>query len=204
MRQRLTGLVITALLLCSGTAHAIPMLDQSNTVSAGDIFSLVSGSTTVSYQQGITAGLSGQLTQIDFFAGTETAAGNSALVTINLGAPLQTDTPDFSSMFAASGPGWNSVDLTAASIFLTAGDVFTLGIEGIGGGIPTLQGSVNAAYDGGEMFADVGSQIFALGPYIDLTFQTYVDPTAVPEPGILVLMAIGIAAIGLSRKRRAA
>ena len=109
-------------LLAVGSASATPILDQQNTVMSSQ---LNGGSVAYAWQQGITAGLTGQLTTIEVFAfGT---AGTTQLF-VNLGAPWQSDVNDWSTV-ALINPGWNSFDLTTANIFLHAGDQFVLGFH---------------------------------------------------------------------------
>src|ERR1041384_1516477 len=105
-------------LIAVTSCWAIPVFDQQQ---PNDTFSFLAAPTD--WQQGITAGISGQLTGIDLYWIT----GGPVTFGINLGAPWQTDTD---SAVISSPPfspsGWNHYDLTSAGIYLVAGQQFTV------------------------------------------------------------------------------
>jgi hypothetical protein len=89
-----------------------------------------------------------------------------------------------------SGPGgglslYDPLDPTANGVFsraLTAGEVYTVKLEN------------NANVGGGNGFSLEGS--------MDGLFEWHIDGAPLPEPGSLTLLGIGLAALGLARRRK--
>src|ERR1019366_5326521 len=101
------------------------ILDQQNTAINS---TLNGGSSAYEFEQGITAGITGQLTQFDIFVSMNSGAGDpaSTQLFVNLGAPWQADVNAWS-IITTLNEGWNSFDLTSANIFVAAGDQFVIG-----------------------------------------------------------------------------
>ncbi len=178
----LTVACLGVLLSLSTPLAAAPVLDQAYDVIGGVHFN--GGTSGYQWQQGVTAGLSGLLTSVELnfvFTG-------STRVFINVGAPWQTDSDDFSSAVSVS-PGWQSIDVSSAGIHLAAGDVFSIGVEGFGNnGIPSFTGyQGDGTYPGGALFYN--GQGYTNGATdSDMNFRTYVDTAVVPLPATAYLL----------------
>jgi hypothetical protein len=118
-------LLALSVALYAGLSHASIILDQHNDTVLDS--SINGGSSAYAWQQGVTAGVTGQLAGFEIFV--REAPGETRL-SVNLGAPWQSDASDWESLVPLV-MGWNSFDLTSASIFLTAGDQFALGVNGL-------------------------------------------------------------------------
>lgn len=169
-------------------ASAAPILDQQN---IGVSSTINGGSTAYAWQQGVTAGITGQLTRIDLFVELLVDAGATAAteVSVNLGAPWQPDASDWSTVSVLVA-GWNSFDLTSAAIHVTAGTQFAIGVHGQSAQNfnPGIAISYGSQYAGGALFLNGASDVAAN----DMNFRTYVDA---PEPASVVLSALGLVGV---------
>jgi hypothetical protein len=151
-----------------------PLLDQEN----ADVFSslLNGGSADYEWQQGVTAGVTGQLTRIALFVDYSDSAGEPAAtqVSVTLGAPWQSGVPAWRTT-TVLGVGWTTFNLTGAKIFVVTGDEFTIGIHGQSAHNfnPGFGFSYGDQYQAGELFMN-GSTVGSEGN--DLLFRTYVKP----------------------------
>src|SRR4051794_39160372 len=66
--------------------------------------------------------------------------------------------------------------------------------------------AVTPGYGGGDLFVRSSGGLFGLtsGAPTDTGFRTFVDPLAVPEPTSLALLATGLVALGIIRRRKRA
>jgi len=209
------------LALSSVAAHAVPLLDQ-----AWDVIDVTSVSAvgTVGpnvYQQGVTAGLTGKLSAVDLYVNSVFPSYPYFIDTfslfVNLGAPFQTDAADYRANVTVTTAGWHTFDLSAANIFVNAGDQFAIGFGFLGLPIsidpgfdlvgPFIGTDFNGGYAGGALYA-LSPPIFPnmpprlFGPSdTDIYFRTYVEPTSVTEPGTIALLGLGLLGIGLIRRR---
>jgi hypothetical protein len=174
-------------LITAASSWAIPVVDQQQT-STSFVFN-----GQYIWQQGITAGISGQLTGIDLHF----VSSGVANFGINLGAPWQTDTDSAVISSLVNAAGWNYFDLTSSGIYLVAGQQFTIRFLGL---TTNFSGGFPNPYAGGALFTE-GQ------PFIndtDAAFRTYIETTVpVADAGSSwVLIAISILVIGVLRLGR--
>jgi len=222
-KTALSGYVAAGVLTLGmvANAHAVQMIDQAFISPANDVFELNSSAFT-HFQQGITAGMTGQLSRVDIFsagasgpgAGVGTPPDKEVVFTVSLGGFPWQDTSDFqtSLYFAANaGPETISIDLSGESLFVTTGQMFAIGLQTSGSNaiIPGFTGSRGSSpYDRGELWFDMPG-LSAPMPWpeaaTDLNFVTYVGLSMqVPEPSGLILLFAGLSGLlGFAAIRRA-
>ncbi|MFO0689506.1 MAG: PEP-CTERM sorting domain-containing protein [Myxococcota bacterium] len=211
---RLVPALAALLIAAPFTARAATVIDQQNLVGGAGI-----GPTrTQSYQQGLTAGGSGLLAQVDlnilYLACCAQPAGFGATNTFLLdvygtppwnGQPYNATTPLASIPVTVTQTGWLSIDVSSAGLVLSPGQQFALGLRsdvywdlGI-----DSSGPYNP-YGGGSLYGNGGliqGNNQGVGAW-DLVFKTYLS-TPVPEPGTALLVGLGLAALGATRRRDA-
>lgn len=188
-----------AILCCAALAPAATanILDQEHDVPFGSSSGVLGG---VSQMQGVTAGLTGQVSRIEFFSHANASYSGSVEVFISAGVAPQTAPWDYSVTIDAAtltGGGWWGVDVTAAGLSFTAGDQYTIGVAnttgsaffGLAGG-----GTIYSAYAGGSQWSiqpgfnsGLPYQPFADEGTIDLLFRTYITPA----PASLAVLTAG-------------
>lgn len=191
---------VAALTLASSTVAA-PVIDQANDVVGGVSFN--GGNTTLTWQQGVTAGLTGRLTAIAFNFSASDQLGAGTTVFVNLGSGWQSDANDFSLKVNSLTVGWNVFDVSAAGIMLTAGDEFMIGLTGMNADSfdPSFTGTTGDQYGDGTVYLN-GTDYGAAFGY-DINFRTYVDAGGqqLPEPTSVALAGLALLGAGVARRR---
>lgn len=227
------GIVAAAIAasLVGGAAHATAVVDQSYVLPTtaagygGNDFGYNSGNDSTFQQlQSVTAGMTGLLSSLDLelarVSGTGTigisiienfaidGAGHVSGTTTKVASFAETAAPDFN--------GYDlplvSIDISAANIFVTAGESFAIlaDVSGADAGLVSwidFGGGMSNGYAGGTSYASSnGGATYAFqGP--DAGFQTFVDadPSSdVPEPATWELTLAGFGLLGTALRQRRA
>jgi hypothetical protein len=192
--------------------EATPILDQS--FDAPSFLNYGFGG-DIGLAQTFTVGVTGVLTQVDVEIRRDAGIPDLLLdirPTIE-GVPVASDADALASFVIPSAgvptdAAFLSTDLSAAQIAVSLGDVLAIVLRAPGPGGPlnySWQGSISPPLygSGSGFFRGGGSPVWfpaSSGP-TDFSFQTFVEPAAVPEPSTLLLFLLGISAMGVVRKK---
>ena len=179
-------------------AQAVSVLDQQFTTGT-DQFRLEQGRI---WQQGVTAGKSGLLSEVEVFYDGNLVSGDGGFkLFLNLGSiggPLVFDTTVM--LTPMDVLGWINVDVTSANVnVVSKKSVFFIGLEGLdvtGSLNPFVRGDQGGGnYQGGSLFENGREE----GTW-DFNFRTYVGQ-AIPEPTTLLLLTLGLAVLRFALRR---
>ena len=211
-------------------ALATPILDQSVIYpSSGGISSYTIYETPTNeyvLAQTFTAGLTGRLTGVDL-ALTDKATQDLTVSILHTNAGLpDTSAPALATETLTPGDvdldpfSLESVDFTSTWVDLYAGNMYTIMLSSTTpfnaeydwtrGSFDTFTGnplSPQDPYAGGAGYYsnDGGSSWSALSGFSeDFSFQTYIDPTLVPEPSSIPIFATAFILLGWVRRRKKA
>lgn len=183
-RRPLALLVIAVIISANGFAQSVDskgrVLDQSNDEVLSSY--LNGGSQPYQWQQGVTAGINGQLVRLALFVGDMDTFGDAVTtqLSISLGAPWRSDDPVWGIRTTLHAGGWNTFDLTKAKIYVAAGDQYTIGIHGESATTfsPAFGFSSDNQYSGGDLFLNGTPSNSETAGFEgnDLLFRTYVNP----------------------------
>ena len=179
------GLSLAAAGVLATTAQA-QVLDQVQD-DIGSTFNVES----LNWQQEVTVGIAGMLTQVDIFVSTP----GSATIYVGEGAPWQEEPYGFVLDFATQETGWHSIDVSSAEMEFEIGDGMALGFQGTNGGL-WLGGGYEPPDGPYPGVLWVNGIVYPI-PGWDFAFRTWV----VPGPGVLAM--IGLSGLMMPRRRRA-
>ncbi len=200
-----TCVVLAVLLASAGAMGAV--VDQSQLAfNTGDPFEFVSGGNNYPLGQSFTAGLTGQLAEVDLFSNGKLDGSNT--VAFELRAGDGTGGAVLGSFMYAVGPnnydfalaGYPvAIDTTSLGVNVAAGSQYTFLITAVTGpGDLAFRGvlaHMTNPYAGGRAYH--GPAGYGDTPDWDLMFRTHV----VPEPGSIALCSIAMLGF-LARRRR--
>lgn len=209
------ALVATALLFGAAPLWATPILDQEYDAVADGSNGGLNIQSDQQVAQTFTVGIGGRLVRVDVQARTSTADPPSGDLLFDIrptvgGVPVEDDTLALANVaipatdvppFVPFTGDFVSVDLSAFSISVTPGDVLAIVLRHFDTGsyvwLAQSEG-LGVLYDDGAGFARRFSPTWGrLQPDTDFGFRTFV-----PEPTTLALMAVGLAGVAVSRRRK--
>ena len=127
MKSRVRLLIIFLVVVCmveAGNTYAMPILDQQSVGTPTTTY--MKAGSNIKWQQGLTVGLTGQLTSMDIWFMTTEAIN----VSLYSGAPWQTSSALFTSTFNPLFDQWTNIDVSSAVVNVTAGDFLTIAVDG--------------------------------------------------------------------------
>ena len=201
-------LLLLMLFVAAGCALAAPILDQTNPEGAITFNAMTS---TYSWQQQVTVGIAGKLTEVDLYRAPwtlNTGLDNGQInFYLNVGSGWQTDANNYSSVILLGNQNaWNAIDVSSANLTFNVGDQFMIGwigtgqTTGLAGNRPPDNYPDPLYLNGHEYSYYAGANTF-----YNLSFKTWVDSDSaspVPEPTSLLLLGTGLGVLWLAAGRR--
>ena len=181
-------------------AHSAIVVDQSNDdLACPQVCTAQNAALEFAWEQGITTGLDGKLMAVDIYLNF--IRDQEMDFWINIGIPVQVDSNDFDTTFDTIG-GWNTIDVSSANIYLSAGDEFVFGLRGHTSNVSSIRTTIRSTanggnYDGGVTYLN-GEVYLLRDETMDLVFRTYVSTVPIP-PAVWLFGSGLIGLIGLTR-----
>lgn len=202
--------VILGFALFSFNALALPVVDQSQLSFNTGIPFGASERTNLPLAQSFTAGMDGLLSGIDVFSNGRTDGGSAVLDILTGdglgGIVLGTLNGNVAAnSYDSTISGYTvAFDLSSLNIDVSAGSLYSFVFRSVGGefGQRGILASTSNPYAGGRLYNN--PNFYGNTPSWDLNFRTHVDASVatVSEPATALLLVLGIAGLGLSRKRK--
>ena len=183
------GIVLTA----ATQAAATPVVDQAQ-LSANQG---IPWPDDVPNGQSFTAGLTGLLTEIDFFSNGPNTGGTATLKLYSGDGLGGTALGSVNYSFGST-PGDTPIafDVSSLGISVTTGSVYTFAVTSFSGS-QQVESANNDPYAGGIQYNN--PSYYGSTPTWDLKFQTFVN---VPEPSSMLLAAFGLAGVAACVRRQ--
>ena len=212
--KKLFSLAALLVFVLPVSAGAVPILDQEN--SGTPTLSQGIGNVPGSFGNPVTAqtftvGIAGTLAAVDVFitnqssgsvTGTDLVAEIFAIAAnVPSGAALASTTINEAAI--PTGFGFFNIDFSSFGLNVNIGQQLAIVLRESNNNPNTIYswaGTANDSYAGGMRTFDIGGGF--VNTTTDFFFRTFVDTVAVPEPGTLALFSIGLAAMGLTRRRK--
>lgn len=213
---------VGCLLVLSAPTIAAPLLDQEFVPAVQNVAVAIGQVGAVPTQnldaaQTFTVGMTGVLTGVEILVRRDNASITQPLVldirTTTGGAPTEPNAGAniLGSVSAAAATiplatTFVSFDLTALGISVSTGDVLAITTRSAGENPAYLwTGSNTNDYLPGSAYRRLFSTTWEVPTFAnDFAFRTYVDASPIAEPGMLALFGLGLAGIGIARRKRAA
>jgi hypothetical protein len=166
------------------------------------------------FQQGVTVGKTGTLAYIELFLSTLSKTAETIEVRIANGTAGTVEAPGSwlydkkISITNVTAAGWTSSSLIAPNIAVTAGEKLIIDVYDVTSYSKNMPTFGYAASTTGSYLYDRSSpggtsySLFGGGGY-EMAFQTFVQPSAVPELSTWAMMMIGFAGLGFAGHRKA-
>lgn len=225
MRYALAFVAASVLLSGADRLEAAPILDQQYLVSPLGAFAVIEGTNTdfrVEEAQTFTAGLSGLLHSVEIQVARNSASTIDDLLLdirgTSGGAPLESDgsalasvaIPASSVPIGSSSAAFISVDVSSFGIFVSPGDELAIVLQTLSpfGYAWPVKTFGSPLYPGGARYVRgplIGLPTWTFQATHDQAFRTFVDTEilpAVPEPSSFGLLATGVLALSVYRRRQ--
>jgi hypothetical protein len=182
-------------------AKAVVVVDQVSDQPDG---STGLGFVTEGLGQTFTVGVDGILSAIEVTISKFTETTSDVAVSLRPGVSfVQLATTSIPN--STFGPGFTTffVDFSFANITVTSGDMLSFFLNAPLGQRFSVETDFAGNYAGGSRCSEFNNgTAISCASDIDLTFRTFVDTLAVPEPGSLPLLSVGLLLLGWIARRR--